>query len=197
MKELSLADGAKKSLFARRVAGRSAAFSADGKTLASTNFQDLDLWDVASGKIRRVLADHRGRVVAPAFSADGKTVVLGVQRDEGHGKNHWEVKVYNAETGKELTTIPGSAGILKHLALDDKAQTLLVRHAPPSRPWFDSDATVELRLYDVATGRERWFRKGNPIEGTLSPDGKLLATVEGNKRIKVWELPQATTTKER
>jgi WD40 repeat protein len=197
VKELSLADGSCKTLFTRRVSGRGSAFSADGKTLASSNFQDLDLWDVSSGKIRRVLADHRGSVVAPAFSADGKTVVFGVQRNEGREKKHWEVKVYHAESGKELATIFGGAGTLKSLELNEKASMILARHELPSRPWFDSDAKIELRLYNVATGRERWSRKADDIRGTLSPDGKLLATVEGDNKVKVWELPQPATKKER
>jgi WD40 repeat protein len=196
-----LAGGGSKTLesqFGRRVSAHGgAAFSADGKTLASTNYQDLDLWDVGSGKIRRIFADHRGSVFAPALSADGKSVAVGVQRNEGYNKESWEVKVYHGETGKELATIDGNAGTLSRIALDDKAQTLLVQYRPFVGKWYSRDERDEVRLYDLATGRERCARKAVKGWCHLSPDGKLLATVEGDNQIKVWEVPQTATTKDR
>ena len=59
----------------------SVAFSADGKTLASTGDRGMvRLWDVATrGPAGRPLPGHTGRVTEVAFSPDGKTLASGAQ----------------------------------------------------------------------------------------------------------------------
>jgi WD40 repeat protein len=190
----ALADGGRNASFERRVSvWNGGVFSPDGKTLASPNYQDLDLWDINSGKIRRVLADHHGGVDRVAFSGDGKRVALGVNRNEGYSSSHWEIKVYDAESGKELTTIPGDGGIVHGIALDDKAQTLVVWYVPVTKNTIGGNR--EFRVYDVPTGRERCARRKMFKTIALSPDGQFLATDEGDSEIKVWELPPMTTEK--
>jgi WD40 repeat protein len=190
----ALEDGGKNASFERRVpVWHGGVFSPDAKTLASPNYEDLDLWDVNSGKIRRILADHHGGVDRVAFSGDGKRVALAVGRNEGYAKYDWEIKVYDGETGKERVTIPGDPGVVRRMALDDKAQTLLVMHLGLVNRRFDTQD--ELRIYDLANGGERCARKKLTAWIALSPDGKLLATLEGDNQIKVWELPLATNEK--
>jgi WD40 repeat protein len=56
----------------------SAAFSPDGKTLASgTHDTTVKLWDVATGKEKATLNGHTGDVTSVAFSPDGKTLASG------------------------------------------------------------------------------------------------------------------------
>src|SRR5262249_23063993 len=59
----------------RRGVGESC-FSPDLRLLAMPNYQDVDLWDVAKGKIVRSLLDHRGAGAQMAFSTDGKTLAV-------------------------------------------------------------------------------------------------------------------------
>jgi WD40 repeat protein len=182
-----LKDGKRKqTMFERRVRG-GASLSPDGMTLAATNYQDLDLWDMSTGKIRRILADHRGGVVEAAFSGDGKTVAAGVQRNDGK-KYHWQVQLWHSESGKELGTISCDHGSLRQIALDDKAKTLVVLHLIN---WRDLEAPSEVRCYDLSSGREFVSRRhlGYRSVIALSPDGRLLATLEPDNQIKVWELP--------
>jgi WD40 repeat protein len=59
------------------------AFSPDGRTLAAVrsgidgNDDKIELWELASGKLRAVFAGHRGDVRALAFSPDGRTLATG------------------------------------------------------------------------------------------------------------------------
>ena len=60
--------------FQRQVRTEWMTFSPDGKTLASPNFQEIDLWDVAGGREEGLLSEHRGSVQLVAFSGDGRTL---------------------------------------------------------------------------------------------------------------------------
>jgi hypothetical protein len=54
------------------------AFSGDGKSLASGSYQGpIQLWEVASGKLRQTFTGHEGMVSSMAFSADGMTLISG------------------------------------------------------------------------------------------------------------------------
>jgi WD40 repeat protein len=56
------------------------AFAPDGRTLAvgaMANGHDVELWELASGKVRQVLRGHRGPVAALAFSEDGRLLASG------------------------------------------------------------------------------------------------------------------------
>jgi WD40 repeat protein len=59
-------------------AGRTLAFSPDGRTLACENVgNEVSLWEVASGKERRRFAGHQHGVGALAFSRDGRWLISG------------------------------------------------------------------------------------------------------------------------
>ena len=53
------------------------AVSPDGKTLASTERNEVNLWDVVSGKHKQTLKGHTGNVASVAFNIDGKTLASG------------------------------------------------------------------------------------------------------------------------
>ncbi|KAJ5552578.1 hypothetical protein N7494_001956 [Penicillium frequentans] len=51
------------------------AFSPDGKLIASSSNNNIELWDTATGEHQKTLIGDSGLVSAVAFSADGKQIV--------------------------------------------------------------------------------------------------------------------------
>jgi hypothetical protein len=72
------------------------ALSADGRTLAVTADYAVKIYDVEKRSPRRSLEGHKGKVVAVAFSPDGRTLVTG----------SWDqtVRLWDVATGKERAT---------------------------------------------------------------------------------------------
>src|SRR5208282_4294947 len=70
----------------------SMAFSPDGKTLASGSFQELTLWDAEKGEPKKRLTGFADRVVAIAYSADGKFLATG----GGAPTEDGELKIFEA-----------------------------------------------------------------------------------------------------
>jgi WD40 repeat protein len=103
--------------FRRLVRGSGTALSPDARTLASPNYQDLDLWDVGRGKLRRILGEHRGLVTGPAFSADGRVLAVPSMRYDAEQRFHGEVKVWELPAGRERLTLRGRVNSLRALAL--------------------------------------------------------------------------------
>lgn len=52
-------------------------FSPDGRLLAQIGAGAVNVWELATGKIRRRFVGHEGRISAIAFSADGRTILSG------------------------------------------------------------------------------------------------------------------------
>jgi WD40 repeat protein len=136
---------------------RDVAFSPDGKYLASASRDgSVRLWDVATGKEIRRLADDLREFWAVAYSPDGKYVAAS----GFSGVLMWEVA-----TGKFVHRFGEQGGELRCLAFSPDGKTLV---APSSGVSF----------YDVATGKELRRIETSGHAFALSPDGKQLVTGE-------------------
>jgi RNA polymerase sigma factor (sigma-70 family) len=157
-------------------------FSADGKLLASSDWGEVRLWDVASGRELR-----RWKGANPALSPDGKVLVFDDPpphpleqgatltlciADTATGKTIRRPLVRNAEEGRIQT-----GGTLVAFSPDGK------RFA-----WCVAENVI-LHLCDAGTGEELWHKRlqhegwENNIFAPLvrglafSPDGKILVAV--------------------
>lgn len=139
-----------------------AAFSADGKLLATSDGNIL-LWDVASGRLLRAFhpAARRHHFTVFALSADGKTVAAATD-----GRSA-PIFLWDAATGNEIRSIPGSDDAPRDLAFSPDGKTLALACDPSLRAW------------EVSSGKQLWEHQGTRSHFwsvAVSPDGKTLAT---------------------
>ena len=150
------------------------ALSPDGRTIATTGDNELStrLWDAASGRMLRVLHGHSERLYG-AFSADGRTIVLGGYIDPEFDV-HYAAALWNVATGEVLRLLEGHSDRVIGATYSPDVRTVATE---------SNDGTV--RIWDSATGRELrllqgYFDSHKYLEGfrglVFSPDGSTVAT---------------------
>jgi WD40 repeat protein len=108
-----------------------------------------------------------------AFSSDGRRLASG-------GWNR-TVKVWDAETGQLLETLPDATGAVLWVAFHPRDDRLLA--------WGSMDGTVKVR--NCATKQIRTLRGHTSWVTSLafSPDGKWLASGSLDGTVKIWKTP--------
>jgi WD40 repeat protein len=77
------------------------AFSSDSKILAAGAIFEVQLWDVASGKLTGTLHEDRGFIQSVAFSPDGKTLAAACRGSQAIlGREPGRTYIWNLEGGK-------------------------------------------------------------------------------------------------
>lgn len=139
-------------------------FSPDGDLVAVRVEKNIELWDPANGRLVRVLSGHQGIVAAVAFSPDGSIVVSVSSTDEQI------IRFWKVEDGSLLQSITGYTA--QTLLFTPDGQTLIGQ----------SDDTA--RFWQVETGKLLKSLQGIQGSPTLSPDGKLLAFISCEKKVR-------------
>lgn len=155
------------------------ALSPDGRILVSySGFLgrgETSLWDVASGRLLRELADHEedGVVISP----DGQTVASW----DGPTIHLWDVA-----TGQQLVELPADDS--------DRMNWHCAAFSPDGQILASGSggAVDSIVLWDVATGQ----RLGEPLAGhrdavrsvAFSPDGRTIASGSGDRTIVLWDV---------
>merc|ERR1712096_101202 len=82
----------------------------------TTSLSNIQLWEVASGSLRKTLSGHTAPIKSVAYSPDGTT--LASASDDG------SIKLWHAETGLELKTLSGHSNIVFSVAYSPDGTTL-------------------------------------------------------------------------
>ena len=153
------------------------AFSPDGKTVATSYWQDhpvIELWKVADGQLVGILNGHTGWVWSVVFSPDGKQLVTA---GDDHTARLWDIA-----TRQEISIFNGNTKANYAADFSPEGQMLVLEQTNKDRT---------LRLFDAPTKRELAAFKGNSDEVTsfaFSPDGKRLVTGSWNDTVRIWDV---------
>ena len=155
--------------------------SPDGKRVASAGTDGVRIADTENGELLQTFKGHLGPVSAVTFSPDGQSVVSAGEQHFLRGPRNFgdpTIRIWDADTGKELAVLRGHTGQVKDLAVSPDGQTIVSA---------SYDKTV--RLWNAQTGVERLaLRPGSGPVGSvaMSPDGQRIAAA-GDDRTVVWD----------
>jgi WD40 repeat protein len=146
--------------------------------------KEIRLWEVATGKDLRRIANPREVVSAVAFSRDAKQLAAFCSEDRTGGET--TAHLWDIATGQEVGKWPASTGRVLTFSPDGKGLTAIGVTFPPTP---EEDTTVH--CWDVTTGKGSHFtlpRRYRVIGTALSPDGKSLALGRMDGSIDLCEL---------
>jgi WD40 repeat protein len=169
------------------------AMSPDGDRIASgSEDRTVKIWDALTGQEKLALRGHTGEIRGVAWSSDGKRILSGSvvpaepRRVWGEDPAKWvrgsTLKVWNAETGKELLAIPRKE-VFSSVAWGPAGEMTFVTS--------DRGGVLTQHVWDE---KKMDWRK-SPLKGpagfggvAYSPDGKRFVWARSDdKTLQVWD----------
>lgn len=175
------ATGDQKHLLADGIGGVAEfAFSPDGETLVSTNYDnDVRIWKTRSGELVRKIEDMTGAMFSAEFTPDGKYLLMA-GLDE-------TVYVYDAKTWRPVKQLKGHGETIAALAISPDSKMVVTGG-------FDVITVknpVKVVFWDLNSGKVlRTVRSPHRVVSlAFSPDAKWVAMSAGEKEISLWKAP--------
>ncbi|HEY9607250.1 MAG TPA: NB-ARC domain-containing protein [Allocoleopsis sp.] len=162
-----------KSVFTQTLGGiLSAAFSLDGKLLATGIDSEIWLWHVADSRQLLSFKGHISWVHSVAFSPDRQILASG--------SNDQTVRLWDINTGQCLKTLRGHTGCIQSIAFSPDGQILASG---------SNDSSV--RLWDVKTGQCLNVLAGHTnhlLSVVFTPDGQTLISSGEDQTVRLWQV---------
>lgn len=145
--------------------------SPDGRWLATAcDDQIVRIWDLRTGKLRRMLAGHEGSVSSVDFSSDGKRLVTA--------GSDLTARVWVVDSGEQELVVRGHAGPLR-----------TARFSPDGEWIVTAGADKSTRVWDAESGRLLGFlrRHADQVRSAdFSADGRLILTAGDDNTAKIY-----------
>jgi WD40 repeat protein len=146
-------------------------FSADSRALASSQDGKVEIWDLTTGKILKVL-ESPGNVTALSFAPDGRTLASSSQDGS--------VSIWDLQAGSLILQLRKHTGAVNAIAYSTAGD--LIASGGDDR---------SVIIWETATGKARRTLKGHDLTVTslaFSPDASLLASGSGNASVVLWDV---------
>ncbi len=191
-----------------------AAFSPDGRILATAIDQEICLWQVDDGRQIAIYQGHQGWIQSLAFSPDSTTLASG--------SHDHSIRLWDLQTGQCLKTLQGHTGCVQSLAFSPDGVTLasgshdhsirlwngqtrqcvkvlaghqdrvlFVAFSPDGQTLISGGADDRVNIWQMDAGqciRQIETHLNWALAIALSPDGQTLATASDDKTVKFWDL---------
>jgi WD40 repeat protein len=169
------------------------AFSPDGKRILTADLQNaVRIWDAQTGKELFALPGDPGNpiyyIASAAYSPDGKYIAYGATNSMA-GSLTASLRIWNAQTGKELPTLSDTA-VQRISDTADLHYVRAVAFSPDSKHIAIGSGDNTARIWDLQTGKQLLIIHGHtgPVWSiAYSPDGKRLATGSWDNTAALWD----------
>jgi WD40 repeat protein len=160
----------------------SVAYSPDGRRIVSGSYDGtIKVWDMENGRELRTLRGYGNWVVSEGvplncvisvvYSPDGRRIVSG--------SYDGTIKIWDAESGRELRTLMGHTGAVYSMA-----------YSPDGRRIVSGSFDGTIKIWDAESGRELRIIKGDGQEVSsvvYSPDGYRMVSSSFDGTIRIWD----------
>ena len=149
-------------------------YSPNGSRIATVGPDSLRIWN-SDGTEIVALKVLNAKVKAFAFSPDGSRIVTGLSNDR--------LKIWDAETGRELSTLSGHGHMVTACG-----------YSPDGRRILSGSSSGGLRIWDADTGSELMNLEGHRSRFGVCgitvceylPDGKRVVSASWDNKLKIW-----------
>jgi WD40 repeat protein len=147
------------------------AFSPNGKYIAASRAQAVEIRDADSGKLLRTLIGHTDMVYSVEFSPNGRLLVAG--------SGDKSVRLWDATTGKTLRRLRGHRSSVNSVAF-----------SPDGNQIVSGSDDNSIRVWDARTGSDTLTlvgHEGEVVAVVFSPCGKWIASGSSDETVRVWD----------